>query len=251
MLPRVRLIIGRIGLQFPLQSWNCGLCMSSRSSLRVLILAITLFAVGCRDDKIVSYRVPKETPPPVAAAAPTQADPHAGLNIPPVNAPAVATTPADMMASTPVPTATGGDLTWTAPATWQSRPPSAMRKATLIIPGASAGEQAELAVTAFPGNVGGNLANLNRWRQQLQLAPISAGELNSALVHVHAGDLHIDIAELLGPEPADGQPRQRVLGAIVPFNGATWFFKLTGPDALVAREKAAFMAFVQTIRPAS
>jgi hypothetical protein len=216
-----------------------------------MALAVSVSATGCRDDKIVTYRVPKETPPP-AASAPAQADPHAGLDIPPVNAPSVpASAPADMMASTPVPTATGGDLTWIAPAAWQSRPASAMRKATFIIPGASAGEKAELAVTAFPGNVGGNLANLNRWRQQLQLAPISAGELNSALVHVHAGDLHIDIAELLGPVPADGQPRQRVLGAIVPFNGATWFFKLTGPDALVAREKAAFLAFVQTIRPAS
>jgi hypothetical protein len=217
-----------------------------------MALTVTVVSTGCRDDKIVTYRVPKETPSP-ASSAPAQADPHAGLDIPPVNAPAASpsSAPADMMASTPVPTATGGDLSWTAPAAWQSRPASAMRKATFIIPGDTAGEQAELAVTAFPGNVGGNLANLNRWRQQLQLAPISAAELGSALVHVHAGDLHIDIAELLGPVPADGKPRQRVVGAIVPFNGATWFFKLTGPDALVAREKAAFLAFVQTIRPSS
>ncbi len=226
-------------------------------SRRYILLSFTalLLASGCRDDKITTYRVPKESPPP-AATAPAQADPHAGLGIPPVGASSApvatpASTPADMMASTPVPTATGGDLTWTAPAGWQSRPPSAMRKATFIIPGATAGEQAELAVTAFPGNVGGNLANLNRWRQQLQLAPISTAELESALVHVHAGDLHIDVAELLGPAPSAGGSPQRVLGAIVPFNGATWFFKLTGPDALVAREKAAFMAFVQTIRPAS
>jgi hypothetical protein len=225
--------------------------MPSRTPLLILTLAIPFVAFGCRDDKITSYRVPKDSPPPPAVAP---ADPHAGLDIPPVNAnatPVPVPAPPSDMASTPVPTATGGNLTWTAPDSWQSRPASAMRKATFIIPGATAGEQAELAITAFPGNVGGNLANLNRWRQQLQLAPISAGELGSALVHLHAGDLHIDVAELLGPAPADGKPRQRVLGAIVPFNGATWFFKLTGPDALVAREKAAFMAFVQTIRPAS
>jgi hypothetical protein len=214
--------------------------------------ALVLLGVsGCRDAKIVSYRVPKETPPPAAANA-QSADPHAGLGIPPVAAsatPPAPGTPGDM-ASTPVPTATGGDLTWTAPASWQARPASAMRKATFILPGATAGEQAELAVTAFPGDVGGNLANLNRWRQQLQLAPISAQELGSALEHIHVGDLHIDIAELLGPAPADDKPRQRVLGAIVPHNGATWFFKLTGPDALVAREKNAFLAFIQTIQPA-
>jgi hypothetical protein len=220
----------------------------------LLTLALMLAATGCRDDKIVTYRVPKEAASP--APAPAQTDPHAGLGIPPVgNASAPVATPgsapADMMASTPVPTATGGDLTWTAPGAWQSRAASAMRKATFIIPGATAGEQAELAITAFPGNVGGNLANLNRWRQQLQLPPISAGELDSALVHLHAGDLHIDVAELLGPATSPGSARQRVIGAIVPFNGATWFFKLSGPDELVAREKAAFMTFVQTIRPAS
>ncbi|MBC8040058.1 MAG: hypothetical protein H7Y06_05910 [Opitutaceae bacterium] len=207
-------------------------------------MATSLVTFGCRDEKITTYRVPKETPPAVAVA-PSTANPHAGLNIP---APA-ATTPPDM-AATPVPTATGGDLSWTAPAHWQARPASAMRKATLIIPGDTADQQGELAVTAFPGTVGGNLANLNRWRQQLQLAPITADQLDAALVHLHAGDLHIDVAELLGPVPADGKPRQRVLGAIVPFNGATWFFKLTGPDALVAREKDAFLAFVKTIQPA-
>lgn len=217
--------------------------MPSRSPLLILALATSFVASGCRDEKIVTYRVPKETPP--AVAAPAANNPHAGLNIP---APA-ATTPPDM-ASTAVPTATGGDLTWTAPAHWQSRPASQMRKATLIIPGDSAGQQGELAVTAFPGAVGGNLANLNRWRQQLQLAPITVDQLDAALVHLDVGDLHIDIAELLGPVPADGKPRQRVLGAIVPFNGATWFFKLSGPDALVAREKDAFIAFVKTIQPA-
>lgn len=220
--------------------------MSSRRLLLFPAFAALLAASGCRDGKIVTYRVPKEEPP--AAAAPAAANPHAGLDIPaPGSPPAPASSP--NMASTPVPTATGGDLTWTAPAHWQSRPPSAMRKATFILPGAAAGEQAELAVTAFPGDVGGNLANVNRWRTQLQLPPIAAAELGSALVHLDAGSLHIDLAELLGPAPADGKPRQRVIGAIVPFNGATWFFKLTGPDALVAAKKAEFLAFLQTLQP--
>jgi hypothetical protein len=42
-----------------------------------------------------------------------------------------------------------------------------------------------------------------------------------------------------------------VLGALVPHAGATWFFKLDGPDAVVAREKSAFIAFLQTLRPAT
>ena len=221
--------------------------MSSRRLLLFPALAGLLVASGCRDAKIATYRVPKEEPP--AAATPASDNPHAGLDIPaPGAAPAPASTP--NMAATPVPTATGGDLAWTAPAQWQSRPASAMRKATFILPGDTAGQQAELAVTAFPGDVGGNLANVNRWRTQLQLPPISAAELGSALTRIDIGSLHADLAELLGPVPADGKPRLRVLGVILPFNGATWFFKLTGPDALVAAKKAEFLAFIQTLQPA-
>ena len=43
---------------------------------------------------------------------------------------------------------------------------------------------------------------------------------------------------------------QRILGAIVPFNGGTWFFKLMGPDALVAKAKPGFLEFLKTVRPA-
>jgi len=117
-----------------------------------------------------------------------------------------------------------------------------MRKATYAITG-DAGATAELAITAFPGDVGGTLANVNRWRGQLALAPIGDDALSSALSHVEFNGLHADVVELVSP---DGT--KRVLGAIVPAGGATWFFKLTGPDALVLREKPAFLAFLQTVK---
>jgi len=48
-----------------------------------------------------------------------------------------------------------------------------------------------------------------------------------------------------------GANAQRLLAAWVPYEGATWFFKLSGPDAVVAKERAAFRAFLDTIKPAS
>jgi hypothetical protein len=39
-----------------------------------------------------------------------------------------------------------------------------------------------------------------------------------------------------------------MIGVIVPQSGATWFLKLTGPDALVAREKPIFIDFLKTVR---
>jgi len=227
--------------------------MSSRLLRFIPVCVVLLTASACREAKIVTYKIPKEAPPAAAAAAAPADDPHAGLGIPPVNssaAPAPAAGPATPpvgtdMASTAVPTASGADLSWTAPATWQSRPASAMRKATFIIPGASAGEQAELAVTAFPGDVGGLLANVNRWRGQLQLAPVDAASLHSNLTHLDINNLHVELVELVGPEAPE---RKRVLGAIVPVKGSTWFFKLTGPDAFVASQKNEFIGFINTLK---
>ena len=227
--------------------------MSSRLLHFIPVCVVLLTTPACREAKIVSYKIPKEATPAAAAVTAPADDPHAGLGIPPVNssaAPAPAAGPATPpvgtdMASTAVPTASGADLSWTAPATWQSRPASAMRKATFIIPGASAGEQAELAVTAFPGDVGGLLANVNRWRGQLQLAPVDASSLHSTLTHLDINTLHVELVELVGPEAPD---RKRVLGAIVPVKGSTWFFKLTGPDAFVASQKNAFIGFINTLK---
>jgi hypothetical protein len=35
--------------------------------------------------------------------------------------------------------------------------------------------KAEVTVSAFPGDTGGLLANLNRWRGQIGLEPVQAG----------------------------------------------------------------------------
>jgi hypothetical protein len=39
-----------------------------------------------------------------------------------------------------------------------------------------------------------------------------------------------------------------MLGAIVPVGDATWFFKLSGPAALLEREKPAFLEFLKTVK---
>jgi hypothetical protein len=196
--------------------------MFLRSILPVSASLVLLLSAGCRDEKIATYRVPKETVSDAAPSTPTAAAPD--------------------MAATPVTTASGDNLVWTAPATWESRPASAMRKATYVIPG-EAGTSAELAITAFPGDVGGTLANVNRWRGQLALPPIDDAALPAALTHVDFNGLHADVLELSAPDGA-----KRVLGAIVPVDGVTWFFKLTGPDSLVLREKPAFIDFLKTVK---
>ena len=141
------------------------------------------------------------------------------------------------MASMSVPVATNAPLVWTAPAEWTPKAASAMRKGSYSVNGPEG--TADLSIAAFPGDVGGNLANVNRWRGQLQLAPVSdlAGEVQP----LDANGLHLLVFE-------GANHGTRMLGVIAPRPGETWFFKLTGPDALVAREKPAFLAFLKTVR---
>ncbi|QYM77791.1 hypothetical protein K0B96_10705 [Horticoccus luteus] len=159
---------------------------------------------------------------------------------------APAASPAAMgndMATTAVPTADGAALAWAAPAAWHEKTLSAMRKGSYAVPGA--GGEADLAITAFPGDVGGDLANVNRWRGQVQLPPLTAGELEATLKRFSANGLNFAVVELAPPA---GSQAPRLIGAIVPHGGATWFFKLMGPDATVAAQRDAFLAFLHTVK---
>jgi hypothetical protein len=196
------------------------------------VLVLLALLSGCREREVTSYRIPKErneTPAPGAPPAST-------------NAP-----PSPAMADMPVSTAAGSALTWTAPAHWIAKPASAMRKGSYTVPGPN-GAEADLSITAFPGDVGGELANVNRWRGQLQLPAVSEAELGDTVKHLERDGLKFTVVELAnssGPKP------QRMVGAMVPFGGSTWFFKLMGPDDLVAKEKPAFDSFLATIKPAA
>jgi len=227
-----------------------------RSCLVPCLAALAL--AGCRDSKISTYRVAKDadTPPQTPPAAQTPANtndlPPAARSLPadgtlppghpelPAGHPAIggaAAPDANAMAGMPVATAGDQALVWTAPAGWTPKPTSAMRRGSYSVTGAEGA--ADLSISAFPGDVGGDLANVNRWRGQLGLPAVA--DLTGALQVIDSNGLQIRLFE-------GANNGTRMLGAIVPRAGETWFFKLTGPDALVAREKSAFVDFLHTIR---
>ena len=221
--------------------------MNPRVTFASLSAATALLLAACSKPAIESYRAPKD-PAPVAKAGPA---PHNHGAEAPQAAPALPTPPTTAaaggtMANTPVATSSGPGLVWSAPASWSAKPGSAMRKGSYAIKGD--GGEADLSITAFPGDVGGDLANINRWRGQIQLGPIGAGDLASAVQRIERNGLKIGVVDLGG---AAGTGAQRIVGAMVPHEGSTWFFKLMGPDALVAKEKAAFMAFLDTVKPSA
>ncbi len=191
-------------------------------------LAAVVLLAGCRDREITTYRAPKDPPPVMPGAAP--GTPAAG----------------DGMAATAVPT--GSDrLAWTVPAGWIAKAPGAMRKGSFTIKGAD-GAEGDLSITAFPGDTGGLLANLNRWRSQVALPPLAEGGLDGVVTHTDSQGLHFAVVDFAGT--AKGEPT-RILGAVLSRPGETWFFKLMGPDALVAAQKPAFLDFLRSVKEAA
>lgn len=215
----------------------------------LLSTLLLLVSAGCRDREITSYRAPKD---PVAQPAPSSgapANPSGELPAghPPIDGgQAGSARPAggdgmSQMANTAVPTASGTDLKWTAPADWAAKPGSAMRKGSYAVRGP--GGDADLAITAFPGDTGGLEANLNRWRGQVGLPPQSGADLTGPLERFSTHGLEVTVADYSGSNGT------RLLGAIVPFQGNTWFFKLMGPEATVAAAKPGFLEFLRTVQP--
>lgn len=199
--------------------WSLGACALNLSQLMPatngynmrLFLALTLFPVAVfGKDSVQSYSVPKEAPPKLMSLG---------------NAAAATTTDAK-------------PLTWTAPNGWQEKPASRMRIGQFAVPGPD-GSKAELAVTAFPGDVGGELANVNRWRAEVGLSPIEEKEIKSEPVTVGSdtGKLY----ELAGAN-------QTTLVAWALKDQTSYFFKLRGDKAAVANARPAMIEFLKSIK---
>ena len=135
----------------------------------------------------------------------------------------------------------GDGISWQTPEGWtQKKESTEFRFAQIDL-----GDNLLLVVSRFPGDVGGNLANVNRWRGQLQLPPIKADELDKVTKKVQAGDTTAILTDFTN---AAGD--QRMLGAIVPDEKGkqTWFFKVTGPAKAVGGQTEKFQKFVESVK---
>jgi len=135
----------------------------------------------------------------------------------------------------PAPAAVGPS--WTKPAGWTEKPAAAMRLGNFT---AGSG-QAEITVTTLPGDGGGLLANVNRWRGQAGLPPVDAAGLAKATEQVSVASTPAMLVEAIGA--ANG-----LLSVYHPADGLTWFYKMSGPSDVVTAEKGAFMEFLQSIQ---
>jgi hypothetical protein len=135
-----------------------------------------------------------------------------------------------------------GKAQWQVPANWDEEPPTQMLLAKFSAHDGDA--KADITVSSFPGDVGGLLANVNRWRRQANFPAIDEAQLPDAVKRIRVGSGEGTLVELENP---DGKSAS-LIGVAVPHNGQTWFFKMFGNPKLVAREKDSFLKFVQNVR---
>ena len=142
------------------------------------------------------------------------------------------------------PQASAGGEPWTAPDGWEKLPATQFLLAKYRLAGEGDGS-IEVTVSMLGGSAGGLLPNVNRWRGQLNLAPVDDAGLTALLSKVRAGDVDAVLVDLEGTDLKSGAPA-RMLTAVVAQPTETWFFKMTGPVALVAQKEAEFLQFVNS-----
>ena len=190
--------------------------MTMRGVLLACAMAGALAA--CDRGEVSHYRVAKAPPSlaPVAPAAMTG-------DVPPPAKPE------------------GGALRWTLPKGWTESQGGAMRYASFKVPVKGA---IDASVVVLPGPAGGELANVNRWRGQIGLAPLDEAGLAAArkTVPTKAGPIKVyDFA-------SGGSSGKRLVAGLTEISGNTWFVKLTGEAAAVGAAQGDFMKLIGSLR---
>jgi hypothetical protein len=187
-------------------------------------VAASLLAAACSREEVTHFRVPKQAPPPSAAMPAAMGSGAPGADVP-----------------APPPAAKSGGLRWTLPTGWTESPGGQMRLATFNAPVTG---RIDASVVVLPGPAGGELANVNRWRNQIGLPPIDDAALAKArtVVKTKAGALHVyDFT-------SEAEPRSRVVAGLTSSRGETWFIKLNGDAGAVSAARADFMKLLGSLR---
>ena len=208
----------------------------------LLIPLLLLLVAGCQRDQIKVYRVAKDQnpPPQTAPALPTDSpNPSLPPGHPDISSAPAASLPAASESAPP-------QLTWKTPEGWTEVPPGEMRVASFKVSGQD-GKQADVSVVPLPGMPGSDEANVNRWRGQVGLPPVSPEELKKSAEDVEAAGQPAQLYDIARQNPGNGEAA-RILGVIQHRDDAVWFFKMTGDANLVEQQKPAFVAFLKSLK---
>jgi len=175
----------------------------------LLFATLIAFITGCDDPDIQVYEAPRDEPPP-------------------------------------------RDILWKLPDGWRETPSTEpMRYATLLA--GEGDDQIEVSITHLPGQAGGVRANTDRWRRQLGLPPATDEDFQRETRPLQTPTGTAYIVVINGPGAADAAStsvakHKRLLGAVYPLPGGTWFIKMMGPAPIVQKHADAFAHFALSVR---
>ncbi|MBI1314433.1 hypothetical protein GC176_24330 [bacterium] len=134
------------------------------------------------------------------------------------------------------------EMTFAVPDGWVPGALKPFRKVSWNV--SDGGASAEAYISAL-GAAGADVAqNVNRWRSQAGLAPISdPAELDKTIEKISVDGQQGDLVILQGSDP-----EKTVLGAIVVRDGTGWFFKMAGAAAAKPAQQDAFRKFVASVK---
>ena len=185
--------------------------MRMHSAVPLAVFAAVLMG-ACRDEGVTRARVPKPDAAPLRAAAPAMGAPMAR------------------------------GLTWTMPSGWKELPGNGIRLATFTPPG---GLKTEGTVVALPGDSGGELANVNRWRGQIALPPVDEAGLSAARTTLSTKAGPVAVYDFTSA----GAVKTRLIAAVAKTGDTSWFFKLTGDAAATESARPGFMTILKGLTP--
>jgi hypothetical protein len=200
------------------------------------LLTILLAGASCRREVVTHARVAK------GSEAMPSTDPPPGMGRLPLGAPPAsgqAPTAESEVALPPQP-GQGEKLAWALPKGWTETKGSGMRYATLQ---PSVQGKTEVSIVMLSGAVGGELANVNRWRGQIGLLPVDEAELPKlrSLVTSKAGPV------ALYDFTSEGQVKTRMVVGTLATGVSTWFLKLNGDADAVSSARADFVTYLGTL----
>jgi len=134
-------------------------------------------------------------------------------------------------------------LVYDTPEGWKPGQLNQFRKAAFDI--VDGDRKALVTVIDLGPEAGDAMSNINRWRGQIGLGPITPQDLEKDLQRIDIGEHPAVFIEMVGPQSPD---QQTILGAITLIEGRPWFFKLQGDSSLAAEQKDAFLKFLKSAR---
>ncbi|MFN0021954.1 MAG: hypothetical protein ACKVP0_27210 [Pirellulaceae bacterium] len=132
------------------------------------------------------------------------------------------------------------EVKFTLPEGWKETPPGQFQISRFVV--GDPKDPVEISISSAGGEL---VANLNRWRGQVGLEPVSETELTSALNPSEVFGLKAGQIEIVGPP---GEKQQAIIGVIAPSGKTNWFIKLKGPVKPALEQKKNFEAFVKSLK---